>query len=190
MHPKALINTGEIERGVACLSNKHQEGYVLVFVMLLFVIIAVICSSALNVAYLERKQSQYDFEQKQAEQAAEAGIAWAQEAIYACLCAHDHEETIPHTALASMGPVQLGPNGLFSYSIEEPGAVLEEEEDDSCVYKFICLGKGISSQYRTVIKCEFNYINYYKIDRFGKKVFICRIFEDRGKTVSYQVIYY
>ncbi|GEM_PF-6853650 len=172
------------------MEKNDQEGYVLVFVMILFFIMAVICTASLNTAFLERKQSQYDFDVKQAEQAAEAGVAWTQEAIYACLVAHRQEEALPPTAVASCGPVPLGPNGSASYSVEEPGAVLEAEEESSCIYKFICLGKGMGSQYRTVIKCEFNYINRYEIDRYGKKVFKDRQFEDSGEVVSFQVLYY
>lgn len=170
--------------------KNNQEGYVLVFVMIIFIIIAVICSAALNTAYLERKQSQYDFDLKQAQQAAEAGIAWTQEAIYTSLVDRSREEELPPTAVAAMGPVPLGPNGSASYAIEEPGATLEKVEDSSCIYKFICLGKGMRSQYRTVIKCEYNYINCYEMDRFGKRVFSGRKFEDRGRVVGFRTVYY
>lgn len=157
--------------------------------MILFVIMAVICAATLNIASLERKQSQYDFDLKQAQQAAEAGIAWTQEAIYACLLAHYLEEELPETAVAACGPMPLGPHGSASYTLEEPGATLEDEEESSCIYKFICLGKGMRSQYRTVIKCEFNYINRYEIDSYGKKVFKGRNFENSGQVVSFQVVY-
>lgn len=169
--------------------EKNQEGYVLVFVMILFFIIAVICTASLSTASLERKQSQYDFDLKQAQQAAEAGVAWTQEAIYAFLVAHNQEEELPQTAVAACGPVLFGPNGA-SYSLVEPGAVLENTEESSCIYKFICLGKGMRSQYRTVIKCEYNYTNRYEVDRYGKKVFKGRNFEDHGEVVSFQAVCY
>lgn len=172
------------------MNKNNQEAYILVLVMILFFIMAVICAAALNAASLERKQSQYDFDLKQAEQAAEAGVAWTQEAVYACLVAHSLEADLPQTAVPATGPVPLGPNGTASYSIEEPGAVLEDEEESSCIYKFICLGKGMRSQYRTVIKCEFNYINRYEIDDYGKKVFKGRKFEDHGEVISFQTVYY
>lgn len=169
--------------------DKNQEGYVLVLVMILFLIMAVICTAALNTAYLERKQSIYDLDLKQAQQAAEAGAAWTQEAIYACLAAHRLEEELPDTAVAAGGPMALGPDGSASFALEEPGAILEDEGDSFCIYKFICLGKGISSQYRTVIKCEFDYINRYEIDGYGKKVFKERNFEDHGEVVAFQAVY-
>ncbi|MEQ8175490.1 MAG: hypothetical protein ABRQ26_10540 [Syntrophomonadaceae bacterium] len=171
------------------MGKNPQEGYILVFVMILFVIMAVVCSATLNIAFLERKQSQYDADLKQAEQAAEAGVAWTQEAIYTCLVAHCLEEELPQTVVAASGRVPLGPNGSASYELEEPGATLEDEEENSCVYKFICQGKGMRSQYRTVIKCEFNYINRYEIDHYGKKVFKGRNFENSGEVVSFQVVY-
>lgn len=169
--------------------DKNQEGYVLILVMILFLIIAVICIASLNTAYLEKKQSLYDFDLKQAQQAAEAGVAWTQEAVYACLVAHRLEEELPETAVAASGPLPLGPGGSASFALEEPGATLEDEGDSFCIYKFICLGKGIRSQYRTVIKCEFNYINRYEIDSYGKKVFKGRNFEDHGEVVAFQVVY-
>lgn len=169
---------------------KEDKGYILVFVLIVFLVIGVVCSSALSMAYLESKQSYYDADYKQAEQAAEAGLAWIMETTYSILLQQRSAQELPRTALAAAGPFPLDPAKRVFYSLEPSGAVLEAEYNDSCIYKFVVLGKGLRSKCRIYIRCEFSFTRVYQQDKYGNKVFLYRNYTDRGRVLSYELLYF
>ncbi len=168
--------------------NKQQNGYIVVFALLVLLIVSTIGAALLQTAFLEMKQSEYAFRWEEAMHSCQAGIEGTLEFIHERLSSQAGIEKLPQQACDPGGPYMFSPRSTCSYVIEPDGAVLRSASDGNCTYSFVCTGWSSDALCRIKVTCEYCFDEVYEDDGSGQKRFVKRVFKDRGRVIASEII--
>ncbi|HWP95930.1 MAG TPA: hypothetical protein VN426_03700 [Syntrophomonadaceae bacterium] len=168
--------------------NICHSGYVMIYVILGFALIAIIGLSIMNLTRLETKTCSYSSELKQAHEAARAGVEWALEGMFTALQEQASEENLPPYLLDSQDcSVWADASNLTFFKVESPGATLTAVDKESCTYTLSCTGVNQRSHRTLRVLCKYAFTNVYDAGDGGEPVFKYRVFSDRGRLVELRI---
>jgi len=129
------------------LDKDAEPGHTMLIALMTFMIISLLGTIIVEVGNMEYKSSHYDCELQKAQQAADAGVAWATESIYLQLREAQNQPDIPASfdLQPDSYPQVIGSNPIATkvatYEISNWQAVrISEERSNPAVYEFITTG--------------------------------------------------
>ncbi|MDD4775917.1 MAG: hypothetical protein PHG75_05365 [Syntrophomonas sp.] len=177
---------------MSAIFGDGDEGGILIATLMVYIIVSIMAVSLLNSGLMEYKSSQFEKRAQQAQQGADAAIEWGMESVYA-------ELNQPFNLICEELPVQLtcGDAGLVIGqqgcqaavgSVTKVGETVGEL--GQCSYEFIASATfdGARRQVKVEVGLSFSG-GYETVDQEGNRVFLPRVYKDRGRVITYQYYY-
>ena len=169
----------------------YERGSVLLMVLIMFILVSFLSIAAVDLGLMEVKSSHYDFEAGQAQQAADAGVDWGLEKIYA-------ELTLPaNLAIASLPSRLICSNQTMYLNVDDKtcdisiGEVINKTSPSTaeglCTYEFTSTGIFEGACKKLTVQATYYFTGGYTyINAFGATSFMPREYQNRGEIIYYQ----
>ncbi|MCK9314447.1 MAG: hypothetical protein M0P20_10405 [Methanocorpusculum sp.] len=166
--------------------TRHDEGYVLVWVIFYFMLLYLIAMSFANSSFLEELISINHRQDAQAFEMAEGGVLAGVEGIYTIMESdYSHSQDIPTELILSKKEWILHESGKeMGFYLDNPKCVYVDE--DECHFKFTSKGVSLPAQKSLVAKVQVEFLDVYAIEADGGLVFDHREFIPPAKIISLQ----
>ncbi len=164
--------------------TRHDEGYVLVWVIFYFMLLYLIAMSFANSSFLEELISINHRQAAQAYEMADGGVLVGVEEIYVILKKdYSNSQDIPTELILSKKEWILHESGKeMGFYLDNPKCVYVDE--DECHFKFISKGVSPPAQRVLVAKVQVEFLDIYKIAADGGLIFDHREFIPPAKIIS------
>ncbi len=169
----------------------YERGSIMIMVLIMFLLVSILSIATIELGIMEFKSSHYDFQAGQAQQAADAGVDWGLEKIYA-------ELTLPANLVVPSLPSPLTCSRQTMYfdvgektSEVSIGEVMNKTSQSaaagSCTYEFTSTGIFEGACRKVTVQAAYDFTGGYQYTNSdGKISFIPREYLNRGKIIYYQ----
>jgi Tfp pilus assembly protein PilX len=177
---------------VSVLERKsdHQKGATMFMAIVIMLLVGVLGVTIVEIGLMENKSSHYDWEEQQAQQAADAGVEWGRERIYLELQQPNNLilPTLPARLLCGNAEMLLaGDDETCKANIGEvvgkPGPI---NAADACTYEFTSTGSFRGARKVVTVQIVYSFTGGYQFQELdGQLSFMPRQYITRGRIINY-----